>query len=86
ELFVKSVEKYLIYLESVLNDMNRGMVIYTNEDREIIRLIKDDYQSFIKNSDKFTKLYLFMIKHNIMVDWIRKNEFDPIQRFIRKLK
>lgn len=86
ELFAKSLTAYRTYLISVLNDMNNGIVIYTNEDERIIQLLKDDYREFISHADKYTKLYLFMIKHNIMVKWIKKNDFEPIKKILMKLK
>lgn len=86
DLFIKSEKSYLNFLKSVLNDMKNGIVTYNNEDKDVLSLINDDYKDFIKTADKYTKIYLFMIKHNIGVNWIRKNEFEPIQRFIAKVK
>lgn len=86
EMYNKSVLLYIECLKSILNDINRGILTYTNEDKEVLRLINADYNDFIKVADRYTKIYLFMIKHNIGVNWIRKNEFEPIQRFIAKVK
>ena len=66
--------------------MNKGIIIYTDEDQKVIDLIKADYKDFLLIGDKYTKTYLFMIKHNLFVDWIRKNDFEPIQRILVKLK
>ena len=66
--------------------MYKGIVIYTNEDKQIKKLFNDSYSDFKLVADKYTLLYLFMIKHNIMINWIVKNEFEPIQRIIARLK
>ena len=86
DLFKKSVRQYLFYLESILNDMNKGIIIYKDEDMKVIDLIKADYKDFMMIGDKYTKIYLFMIKHNLFENWIRKNDFEPIQRAIAKRK
>ena len=86
DLFLKSKENYLGFLISILNDMKNGIVRYTDEDNEVLQLINADYNDFIKIADKYTKIYLFMIKHNLGVNWIRKNDFEPIQRFLAKVK
>jgi len=85
-LFLKSASSYLNFLKSTYVDMYKGIVIYTNEDKQIKKLFNDSYSDFKLVADKYTLLYLFMIKHNIMINWIVKNEFEPIQRIIARLK
>jgi len=86
ELFEKSTKSYYNFLISALNDMKHGIVIYTNEDETILQFLIDDYDDFTKYGDKYAKIYLFMMKHNIFVKWIRENEFEPIQRIVAKIK
>jgi glycosyltransferase involved in cell wall biosynthesis len=86
EFFGKAVVGYMQYLKSLYVDMYKGIVIYSDEDKKIRELIKADYKLFMKYADKYTKLYLFMIKNNIMVDWILKNDFEPIQRILSGIK
>ena len=86
EMFEKSLSAYLNCLKGISNDMNKGIVIYKDEDKALFKLFVDDYNDFINIADIYTKIYLFMIKHNIMISWIIKNDFEPIQRIIRKIK
>ena len=86
KMFEKSLYTYLNWLKIISNDMNKGIVIYKDEDKILMQLFKDDYKDFMNVADIYTKIYLFMIKHNIMVSWIRKNDFEPIQKIVRKIK
>ena len=86
EMFEKSLFSYLNCLKGILNDMNKGVIIYKDEDKIVISLLKDSYKDFMNVADIYNKIYLYMIKHNIMVSWIRKNDFEPIQNIVRKIK
>ncbi len=85
-LYLKSVSSYLNFLKLTYVDMYKGLVIYTNEDKQVQKLLRDSHSDFKLVADKYTLIYLFMIKHNIMINWILKNEFEPIQKIIARIK
>lgn len=85
-LFFKSVSSYLNFLKSTYVNMLKGIVIYTNEDKQIQKLLNESYSDFKLVADKYTLIYLFMIKHKIMINWIVKNEFEPIQKIFARIK
>lgn len=86
DLFDKSVRGYLGYLKGLCIEMKNGIVIYTSEDKTVLKLFIDSYRDFMRIADRYTKLYLFLIRHGIFVKWIIRNNFEPIQKMIAKVK
>lgn len=86
DFYLKSVLSYLNCLKSTYVNMYKGFVVYTNEDKVIQKLLMDNYSDFQLVADKYTALYLFMIKNKIMINWIVKNDFEPIQKIIARIK
>lgn len=56
--------------------------------KEFIDLFCRGYKEFFPNTNVYEKIYCFLIQLNIykINNWIAKNDFEPIQNIIRKLK
>lgn len=81
-----SCREYIGYVSWLYSQLYSDRRSYLINDGTVIKMMKKSYNDILAVGNKYEKLYFFMVIHNILRKWIAKNDFEPIQNIIRKIK
>lgn len=89
DLYILSVNHFFHYLKMKYSGCYCGKENFSEEDAEFFRrFILKNFILFYQSSNKYDKLCLILLKlnSNVINNWIGRNDFEPIQKVIRKIR
>lgn len=89
DLYLASVKHFFQFLKKIYVKCYCKQKFFGEQYADYFRsFIIKNFAVFYNNSNKYDKIYLVFLKFNIksINKWIGKNEFEPIQNIIRKIK
>lgn len=89
DLFIASVKHFFHYLKIKYVECYGNENCFTENDADYFwGFMLKNFMLFYKNSNKYDKIYLVLLRLNnrTINRWIGKNDFEPIQRALARLK